>query len=299
MAVDYSVEDLKQLLSVSSLDEYALSAYSLHNTFKGIVSDCEKSGAKCIKNNAELADEINMGIAEDQLVLKDYTSKTPSELSSLESTLPPLFNTSGDEGKQDETFAKNLEQYRLVYKVLFESYSSLGDTDKKVSASYETFMRKCEAWESQVKGAVDTSCRSGDEAAATAVDTNAQDVSGNVCETKPNEDVDSAEAPGGVEYDALADLCESMSASTQQFLENYDTLYSGKKSVTDCIAQLKQFSAKGLQVGAAIAPLNEQLESFTGLQNKYVDRLGKLNDAFKELMSDMDKDMADALVKQL
>ena len=287
MAVDYSIEDLEQLLNVNSLEEYALSVYELHNTFKAILDGCVKNGTICGQPRSEFFDDMMLAVAENQLAIQEYTGRSTEELNKC-SNLPPLFNKTDDGKDSDDIFVKNLNQYTLVNTVLHDSYAKLTDTNEHAKSAYADLARKFQLLRSKLE----------------PEPTEAKPTEAKPTEAKPTEDESAAEMPSssGVpdsDYDVLAEVSDAMSVSLQRFLENYDTLYNGKKSVSDCVEQLRQFSDRGLQVNAAMIPLSEQLQSLTEVQTKHIKRLTEIDQSLKELMIDMEKDMEDVLIKQL
>jgi len=267
MTIDYSPDDLQQLLSVSSATEYMSSLFGLHESFKSIIGKFE---ALCSDKMPELLDDVKLGIAESQLAIQCSLNKDAKDIAS-DSSLPPLFNDL-DEKNVDDMFSKNFAQYSLAIKLLNKSYDSLEDKDEKNLQS--ALCDSCAGWLARLPKAEEPKAEE-----PKAEEPKAEEPK--VDETKVEGDVESDD------YSSIADISDSMSNNLSQFLENYDKLYNGKQEVNNCIDQLAAFASKGLLVDSAIDPLKTQLKSFEDMQAQYLTKLVKINQEFDSIIKEM------------
>ena len=120
--VDYSDDDLKQLLTVSSLAEFLYLMYNLHEKCKDTLT--EVSNLKSINEINMFTSETIKQINENQTLIQNYINKLPSE-TNKNYVLPQLFSKLYDNDKLFATFLKNYVQYTQAIKMLHESLKTL------------------------------------------------------------------------------------------------------------------------------------------------------------------------------
>ena len=297
MTIDYSPDDLQQLLSVSSAAEYMSSLFGLHESFKSIIGKFETLSSDKM---TELLDDVKLGIAESQLAIQGSLNKDAKDIAS-DSSLPPLFNDL-DEKNVGNMFSKNFAQYSLAIKLLNKSYDSLEGRDE--SNLQSALCDSCVSWLARLPKAEEPKAEEPKAEEPKAEEPKVEEPKAEepkVEEPKaeepkaeePKAEEPKAEEPKAEElveaddYSSIADISDSMSNNLSQFLENYDKLYNGKQEVNSCIDQLSTFASKGLLVDSAIEPLKTQLKSFEDMQAQYLTKLVKINQEFDSIIKDM------------
>jgi hypothetical protein len=134
--IDYSEEDLEQLLSVSSLAEYVVQMYNLHGTCRLNVLEFKESMTcpRCVR----FADGMLGEIDEHLGILKGYIDKLPAD-SSKSFILPQLFAKISSSSDQKATFIKNVSHYTKALHLIHDSSSSLGHGDTDLTRLVETY----------------------------------------------------------------------------------------------------------------------------------------------------------------
>ena len=87
----------------------------------------------------------------------------------------------------------------------------------------------------------------------------------------------------------ISDISDEMGKNLGKFMENFNSLDDGRKSINDCMDQLSVFASKGLQVESAIVPLKTQLKGIENIQAEYLTKLMKINQEFDSIINDMTK----------
>ena len=321
MTIDYSLEDLEQLLTVSSKVEYMSGLFCLHDAFKNVISQYDT-----LSSNSEvtdLLDDIKLGIAENQILLQESIGKPETEIIST-STLPPLFNEL-ESTNADEMFKKNFTQYGNVVNILNNSYKQLDDGH---SDDIQTSIKeKCDNWiircnevnnktsnDVNMKINVETKEEVKEEAnIETKEEVKVETKEEVKVETKEEVNIETkeevkVETNEEVKVETKEELTESVTCNTVidahanisdisdkmekklgKFMENFNSLDDGRKSVNDCMDQLSLFASKGLQVDSAVAPLKTQLKGIEELQDEYLTKLMKISQEFDSIINDMTK----------
>ena len=277
MTIDYSPDDLQQLLSVSSAAEYMSSLFGLHESFKSIIGKFETLSSDKM---TELLDDVKLGIAESQLAIQGSLNKDAKDIAS-DSSLPPLFNDL-DEKNVGNMFSKNFAQYSLAIKLLNKSYDSLEGRDE--SNLQSALCDSCVSWLARLPKAEEPKAEEPKVEEPKAEEPKAEEPK---AEEPKAEEPKAEELVEADDYSSIADISDSMSNNLSQFLENYDKLYNGKQEVNSCIDQLSTFASKGLLVDSAIEPLKTQLKSFEDMQAQYLTKLVKINQEFDSIIKDM------------
>ena len=277
MIIDYSLEDLEQLLTVSSKAEYMGGLFCLHDAFKNVMKQYDALSSN--NNITDLLDDVKLGIAENQILLQGSIGKPETEIIST-SMMPPLFNHL-DSTNADEMFKKNFVQYSNVVNILNNSYKQFngGDSDDVQTSIKEN----CDNWimrwneaNSIVNDKPDDKAKNqdNDKSKNQDNDKSLEDITCNVC-IDPHVNI--------------SDISDEMGKNLGKFTENFNSLNDGRKSVNDCMNQLSLFALKGLQVESAIAPLKSQLKGIENIQAEYLTKLMKINQEFDSIINDMTK----------
>jgi hypothetical protein len=325
MTIDYSPEDLEQLLSVSTENEYMSSLFSLHENFKSIIDQFENFSTDQNEGAIALLDEIKLSIAENQLSIQGHLKKQPNDIMT-DSTLPPLFNDL--ESKHlDDTFSKNFVQYHSAIELLNTSYSKLDGSNKDINISHATFKVSCEGWldklskksktkevakKEEPKKEVPKKEVAKKEEPKKEVAKKEEPKKEEPKKEEPKKEEPKKEEPKKEEpkkeaivdeverqddYTDIANISDTVSKNLAHFMENYNKLHDGRKTVNDCISQLSAFASKGLQVESALEPLNKQLKSFGDLQSEYLTKLLKVSQEFDSVIKEMHSVTENTLLK--
>ena len=345
MTIDYSPEDLEQLLSVSTENEYMSSLFSLHENFKSIIDQFENFSTDQNEGAIALLDEIKLSIAENQLSIQGHLKKQPNDIMT-DSTLPPLFNDL--ESKHlDDTFSKNFVQYHSAIELLNTSYSKLDGSNKDINISHATFKVSCEGWLDKLSKKSKTKEVAKKEEPKKEVPKKEEPKKEEPKKEEPKKEEIKKEEPKKEEpkkeepkkeepkkeepkkedvkkeepkkeepkkeepkkeaivdeverqddYADIANISDTVSKNLAHFIENYNKLHDGRKTVNDCISQLSAFASKGLQVESALEPLNKQLKSFGDLQSEYLTKLLKVSQEFDSVIKEMHSVTENTLLK--
>ena len=303
MTIDYSADDLEQLLHVSSGNEYMSSLFGLHESFKSVVEQFENFDGGADKHIVQLLEEVKLGIAENQLAIQSRLNM-PAGAITANSTIPPLFNELDRLHYRDQ-FPKNFGQYTLAVDLLSNSCDRLEPRDDAISKLGARLREDCGAW--LAKLAVHAQQAPSVQKAAPVQEEPVQEepvqeepVQEEPAQEEPAQEEPAQEEPaqedepdrellpkGDDQYEEIARVSDSVSNDLAQFLDNYDKLYNEKQSVTECVEQLTHFASKGLQVGSALEPLKKQFDGIEGTQAKYLARLQGISREFSVVIQEM------------
>ena len=293
MTIDYSADDLEQLLHVSSGNEYMSSLFGLHESFKSVVGQFENFDAGTDKRVTELLDEVKLGIAESQLSIQGRLNM-PAGVIAAGSTIPPLFNELDKLHYRDQ-FPKNFGQYTLAVEILSNSYDKLEGRDETIGGLCARLREDCGTWLGKLASQAEQNPER-DPVAPKQPEQPDEQQPEQPEEQQPVEQAaqaDEAEKEqmpkGDDQYEEIAQISDSVSNDLAQFLDNYDKLYTEKQSVTECVEQLTHFAAKGLQVGSALEPLRQQFQGIEGTQAKYLAKLQGISQEFHAVIKEMNE----------
>ena len=299
--IDYSEEDLEQLLSVSSLAEYVVQMFNLHGTCRLNVIEFKDSVTcpRCIKFAEGMLEEIDQHLA----VLKGYIDKLPAD-SSKSFILPQLFAKISSSDNQKEVFIKNVSHYTKALRMIHSSSSSLGHGDADLTRLVDTYSAitygRCQSAKELTKCAPEKEEETPEQNASPEApkeekkEPQKEDISA-------KEEVMRASTVNAETEDNLViigELCSKVGGFTDRFVEIYKGIDAQKLKVISCLNQLKTFQEQGLDVSSAISPLTAQLSQLVQIQTKHVSCLERQCAALGACVSEFEEESKEAEKKR-
>ena len=277
--IDYSEDDLQQLLSVSSLAEYVVQMVNLHGTFQINVEEFKET-VKCSKCK-NFADEITAAIDKHLALLKGYLERLPDD-SNKTFILPQLFSKMTNLDEPRDLFIKNVSCYYKALQMIHESSMQINHGDSDLTRLVETYCAITKELSSGAKARVFCDAVKEDDVGETTVEPqNKVSPKSDVSTEKKEPEVLSASTVNAETEDNLViinELCKNIEASSAKFVETYKAVDAQKLKVISCLNQLKTFQEQGLDVSSAIMPLTAQLSQLVDLQTKHVEKFNSRND---------------------
>ena len=297
--IDYSEDDLQQLLSVSSLAEYVVQMVNLHGTFRLNVEEF-KGAVKCSKCK-NFADEVTAGIDKHLVLLKGYLERLPDDTNKT-FILPQLFSKVANLDEPRDLFIKNVCCYHKALQMIHESSMQINHGDSDLARLVETYCAITK--ELSIETRTRVYCDTTNEASMEESPTESQNEvtpKPDACTEKKEPEVLSASTVNAETEDNLViidELCKNIESSSSRFVEAYKTVDTQKLKVISCLNQLRTFEEQGLDVSSAIMPLTAQLSQLVDLQTKHVEKFSAQSTALAACVDRFDEEVRKASKKK-
>ena len=308
LVMDYSDDDLQQLLSVSSVGEFLFQMYNLHGICRLNVlefGDLTQS-PKCKDFTSQTLEKIDNHLA----ILKTFIERLPSD-ANKSYILPQLFSKLAQTSSLISDFSQNLEQYAKALKLLQDSALTIGHGDEDLTRVVATFYGVCTELVTTARG---LSREDNVEQENVLSPIEKEEVTPSIApvvegRTEPvlDERIESPEPASAKQSEppvvvqrtdlSIDTTCDELRKSLNKFVETYQSIEKNKTKVNECLSQLKTFESQGLDVSSAISPLTRQLTQLSELQGKHCVALEARRDALASYVQEFEDDVS-AVVKK-
>lgn len=297
--IDYSEEDLQQLLSVSSLAEYVVQMVNLHGTFRINVEEF-KDGVKCTKCKS-FAGEITEEIDKHLALLKGYLERLPEDANKT-FILPQLFSKVASLDEPRELFIKNVSCYHKALEMIHESSTQINHGDSDLARLVETYCGITKELSLGTRERVYCDASKEERVDETPAEPPKMESQKPDVSTEKKEPEISHTSIVDAETEdnlvVISGLCKNMESSSSRFVDTYKAVDSQKVKVISCLNQLKTFEEQGLDVCSAIMPLTAQLSQLVNLQKKHIEKFNAQNAALAACVDAFDDEVKNASKKK-